>query len=277
MKYRSVWSVLPWALVLLTAGCRFDWSGLLVGEDPDDRFERSMELNEGVERDIDSDVSYEFVVLGDVHAYEGEAQGLEAFYAWLSSSGLSPALLLFSGDLSDTGDEGDLALVKDLTGDGLIPAYFTLGNHDLLFDGYEAYCDIFGSSTYAFSCGPDLFICLDSANGTIGAEQMAWFRETLKTRRKDARYCFVFTHQNIFRYASLNFSYNQPIEEIYMLMDLYESYDVNYVFMGHDHRFDDRTVRGVHYITLDDISDAESHIILISVNADGISFSRIGL
>ena len=236
-----------------------------------------MALNEGVVRDSDPGASYDFIVLGDIHAYEGEAAGLESLYGWLPASGVFPELFLFAGDLSTNGSEEDLALVKSFIDGGGVPAQVTLGNHDLQFDGYAAFSDLFGSSTYAFFCGPDLFICLDSANGTLGADQMAWFEDILKEDRAEARYCFVFTHQNLFRYASLDFSYNQPIEEIYMLMDLYESYDVDYVFMGHDHRYDYRSIGGVRYITLESLSGTDSDVIHMSVDSDGVSFSRLGL
>lgn len=261
----------------MIAGCSFDWTGLLSSEDPDERFARSMILNEGVVRDSDPGASYEFFALSDIHAEESSAPGLEQFYAWLPESGFSPALILNCGDTADTGQRDSFACVKNMIAAGGASTHMTLGNHDLQFDGYAAFSDLFGSSTYAFFCGPDLFICLDSANGTLGADQMAWFEGILKAERAEARYCFVFTHQNLFRYASLDFSYNQPIEEIYMLMGLYESYGVDYVFMGNDHRYDYRSIQGVRYITLESLSETDSDVIHMSVDSDGVSFSRLGL
>lgn len=139
-----------------------------------------------------------------------------------------------------------------------------LGNHDVHHGGWQRYKDYFGCSVYYFEIitpnHKDLFICLDSANGTLGCKQTAWLKDLFKKIRNDYRNCIVFTHSNL---TSKDISQGTAgivlIEELYALFHLFSSNNVSMVLSGHDHYYEDATVQGVKYVTLDSAEDDDTN------------------
>lgn len=152
------------------------------------------------------------------------------------------AALVNAGDIS-TGRKKDIQFVETMFKSCCIPCYSVVGNHDLFFDGWKVYKDLLGSSTYCFKVrtpdSVDLFICLDSGNGTFGAKQLGWLKNILKNERGNFRNCIIVSHNNIFYFAPDNLMKapitTPPVEEVNFLLDLFLRYHVNVYLSGHFH------------------------------------------
>ncbi len=140
--------------------------------------------------------------------------------------------------------------------------FVTPGNHDLFFKQWESFIRIWKTSVYYFtvSCPngiKDLYICLDSAHATLGRKQLAWLVKTLQDSQTNTyRHTIVYTHVNIFRRDN---TYNDistfALEESEELMALFSTYQVEQVWMGHDHGRDIFCQGGVKYILVDSFMD----------------------
>ena len=156
--------------------------------------------------------------------------------------------------------------------------FHVLGNHDIFFDGWAEFRELIGPSVYWFEVvfdeGRDLYITLDSANGTLGRKQTEWLKSFLKNNRSKYRHCIVLTHTNLF-YTDLSqtSSGNMAMEETFMLMDLFRKQNVSLVLQGHDHYRENLVYDGVKYTVVGTIRDESKapEYLKISVTADGVS------
>ena len=151
------------------------------------------------------------------------------------------------------------------------PFFPVVGNHDITHNGWALWSNIFHSSfydvwVYVGVIGDeyvfDHFIFLDTANGTLGKEQVDLIEEGLVddkyAEENDGivtRNTFVFSHTNIFRPSSLQFASTFAREETYFLLNKFVEWDADIVFCGHVHKWDEQEVGGVHYLTLDSMSE----------------------
>lgn len=139
------------------------------------------------------------------------------------------------------------------------PYFLAVGNHDLYFDGWKTFYADFGSSTYYFNvqtpANKDLYIILDSGSGTLGGKQLEWLKKVLSTKRADYRNCVVFSHVNFFHNRHTD-STNPLVDELYVLMDLFERYKVNMVITSHDHIRSVNNFGFTTYFTLDSLLDS---------------------
>jgi 3',5'-cyclic AMP phosphodiesterase CpdA len=163
-----------------------------------------------------------------------------------------------------------------------IPWFEAIGNHDLYFEGWKNYKAILGRSIYSFPVGnigepgSMYVLSLDSANNTLGRKQMDWLESTLKAQSALWDHLIVMTHCQFFSSGISTVVQFTDNEEIYKLMYLFKKYGVDYVFMGHDHQWDERTINGVTYVTLDPLKKEGSEDSYVRVFVDGgnISFTR---
>ena len=177
------------------------------------------------------------------------------------------AALVNAGDVS-TGRTKDVHTVSTMLKSCCVPIYSVIGNHDLFFDGWKVYKEFLGSSTYFFtvrtSDAEDLFICLDSGNGTFGAKQVNWLKTILKDLRPNYRKCIIVSHNNIFYVAPDNLMKapitTPPVEEVNLLLDLFLRYHVDVYLSGHFHN-EQAMVLGV------------TTIITIGASYDGYDFA----
>ena len=151
------------------------------------------------------------------------------------------------------------------------PGFAIVGNHDLFYEGWETWKAAFHSSTYYYYVETpqfrDIYIMLDSANGTLGEKQLAWLEDVLETKRDGCRHCFVSVHTNILRTDTSQFpSTNFTLEETYRLLDILTGANVDMVFSGHDHVRDISVFGGVYFITLDSIKDDASNASYMTVD-----------
>jgi hypothetical protein len=242
-------------LMLMLNSCfgDVDLTGLVYSPDPvNERVKQSLVWNKAnPSRDmVISGKDYAFLVAGDSQV--GGLVNMDTMIARANKPGMSGLVIV--GDITTGHDEDFLDLDKELAEKSNVPAFLMIGNHDLFFKGWDTYQSLFKTSTYDFTVktdnASDLFICLDSGNGTIGSKQLDWLKDRLEKKRSSHRYCIVFTHVNFFR-EHHTFSACPLVDELHELVALFYEYSVDLVIMGHDHRRSEEFLGRTHYITLD--------------------------
>ena len=142
------------------------------------------------------------------------------------------------------------------------PCYPIIGNHDVYYNCADFFKQHFHTSTYTVTVKTlggyqDLFVFLDSGNGTHGSRQLEWLEQQL-AHRSNYRHCFVISHNWLFR---TNYNYtttpaaNLPEDEQYAFMDLMSRNNVEMVVMGHFHYRDVKRFNGVTYVMTDNFND----------------------
>ncbi len=245
-------------LVFLLSGCNvLDFSGYFYSPDRvDERFEQSDMWNQThpFKTLTANSENYQLLVAGDSHI-----GGLINFNKFLTEAAKSENLgFVLVGD-NVSGEEEDYLVLKNQLPDfNQIPYFLVVGNHDLYFDGWKTYYDFFGTSTYYFTVQTpqhkDLYICLDSGGGTLGAKQLAWLKNVLETMRPEYRNCIIFSHVNFFREHHTGST--NPVEtEIEVLLPMFAKNRVNLVITGHDHRRGIDKLGLTTYISMDALRD----------------------
>ncbi len=234
-----------------------DLSGFLYSNDPvNERVKQSLEWNNmNPNKDVAINGSdYSFLIAGDSEV--GGIINLDTLIARAKKPGVSGFVI--AGDITGGDPKGYKILEHELDKKNPDHAFYILGNHDLFFNGWDDYYSYFGSSTYAFDVktnnASDLYICLDSGNGTIGSTQLKWLEDLLKNERKNHRLCIIFSHVNFFR-EHHTFSANPLVDELHVLLDLFYRNSVDMVITGHDHHRSEEFFGKTHYITLDALFD----------------------
>ena len=153
------------------------------------------------------------------------------------------------------------------------PCFLVMGNHDVYYDCAGFFKKHFHTSTYTVTVKTvsgfqDLFIFLDSGNGTHGKRQLEWLEEKL-SHREDYRHCFVISHNWLFR-TSYNYTTtpaaNLPQDEQYAFMDMMSNHNVDAVVMGHFHMREQRQFGGVQYLMTDNLNESKSTPSYLVVN-----------
>ena len=178
------------------------------------------------------------------------------------------------------------------------PFYPVVGNHDITHNGWALWSNIFHSSFYdvyvLVSDEPllfDHFIFLDTANGTLGAEQVKLIEQGVLDGKEIAtvvgqegsvfRHTFVFSHTNLFRPSSLQFASTFAREETFFLLKQFDKWNADIVFMGHVHKWDEQKNGDTVYLTLDSMCEANNpapgdYLVRVHVKKDGtISWERV--
>lgn len=178
------------------------------------------------------------------------------------------------------------------------PFYPVVGNHDITHNGWALWSNIFHSSFYdvfvLVSEDPilfDHFIFLDTANGTLGTEQVELIEQGVLDGKEIAasigqegsvfRHTFVFSHTNLFRPSSLQFASTFAREETFFLLKQFDKWNADIVFMGHVHKWDEQKNGDTVYLTLDSMCEANSpapgdYLVRVHVKKDGtISWERV--
>jgi predicted phosphodiesterase len=134
------------------------------------------------------------------------------------------------------------------------PVFPTLGNHDYHTQSGQPYVDAFylprnnpanTEKYYSFDWGNAHFVALDFNTGPA-SDQLEWLRSDLASTNK--LWKFVFYHQAI--YSSGPHGYESWVEaKRALLAPIFEQYDVDVVFNGHDHDYErTQSINGVIYI-----------------------------
>ncbi|MDR1459973.1 MAG: metallophosphoesterase [Bacteroidales bacterium] len=241
-------------------------------------------INSRYEYSLSKDFTYQFKTLyantdeytvyaaADFHVDETTQSINQSVFLQAAEDDETTACCLTVGDMIHDGREKSYQNYAD----GLlkfpeVKVAASIGNHDLYFGGWQYFKKNFGCSIYYFEIvtpnHKDLFICLDSGSGTHGSKQTAWLKNLFARIRNDYRNCIVFTHSNL---TSKDLSQGSAgsllIEELYALFHLFSSNNVTLVLSGHDHYYDDATVQGVRYVTLDLAKDGAQNSSYLKIN-----------
>lgn len=233
------------------------------GETVQVRFAQSMAYNDTVGEihlDMHAD-DYVIYVCTDSHITRKSHKLLDYFIDQYNAAS-TPKLALHLGDHID-GQKNYPCVdsILNLANDHLFNA---LGNHDIYFKQWPIYRSYFHTSTYWFDTNNgnkklDLFICLDSAEGSLGVDQTNWLKKLLEAKSQEGyRRIIVFTHTHLWKLdGSQGHTSNMALEETYELTSLLAQYNVEFVWCGHQHARQSVIFKGVNYLVLDSSKDSE--------------------
>jgi len=273
------------ALLTLISCRSLEVTGMLVGSSPhaNERFADSKKYNDanGFKTITVQDNEYSVYVCTDAHVTTS-ANALSCFVDNCVADKTAAPFAIFLGDATSTTSFNQFEqCVSPLERAG-ITLFRTPGNHDLYFSLWSEYLRINNTSSYYFklvtpSDGTDLFICLDSASGTLGADQRAWLGDILSDAKGKYRRITVFTHTHFFkRDISQEYTSNFNLEEGYDLEKLFSDSGVSLVLSGHDHFFEDTLFKNVRYLTLAAIEDGgNSAYYIFNFRSGDFSFKEV--
>lgn len=263
-------------MALLMSACtkgNLDMLGLFytLSEGSDERFAQSMEYNATHAFDTIrlEDEQYHFYVMTDIHV-DFTANNVDTFVSHYKADPDAAPFCLCLGDFINAVDHYEycMAHVGAIWNNAVHhqagrhdTCYAALGNHDMYYDQWKLYRGFYPTTSYAFVVQTpkhrDLYICFDSANGTVGAAQMKWLENILReTQGEDYRHRILFTHTHLFKKdESQGHTSNFALEETYELAAMFQKYDVELVLQGHSHHRDLSIFKGVKYLRLDAMED----------------------
>lgn len=260
--------------ILITSCSELDLANLLLplGTSVNSRVAESLEWNRrhGVDTIVISTDIYCFYASSDIHAETSPRRFAKMVQREKTDSSAYFHLMLGDAIARKEAQQYVAEIVLPDSSE-YKPCYTIVGNHDLFFGNWEDWINYFHTSTYYFLIRTpnyqDLYIMLDSANGTLGEKQTAWLKQTIEDMRSRCRHCIVCLHTNILKTDHNQFiSGNFPLEETYFLLNLFAEKHVEIVLQGHDHHRDEQHFNGVTYITLDDLKDNTPNASYLIVN-----------
>jgi len=237
------------------------------GEPVNVRFAQSKAYNDSVGEihlNMGAD-AYTIYMCTDSHITRKTHKNLDYFMAQYKAAS-SPKLALHLGDIIDAQKNIPCAdsIVHYAGQTKKDTLFLTPGNHDVYFKQWPILRSFFKTSAYWFDTNNgtkklDLFICLDSADGTLGTEQMKWLKDLLAAKSKEGyRRIIVFTHTHLWKLDdSQGHTSNYALEEMYEITSLLSQYGVECVWSGHQHARQSVIYKGVHYLVLDATKDSE--------------------
>ncbi len=189
------------------------------------------------------------------------------------------------GDILEDSSPEQYNYIQNLLKNLKIPIYLVPGNHDLKGDpNGEKFQEFTGKPLYYyFDYENARFIILNNSSGRIGEKQMEWLISILEDTK--AKYKFVFMHQPVISPSFFFLFHKADLIESKKLMEVFEKYQVNYVFSGHIHMYYRRKINGVIYIisgiggatpyVSPEIEAGKPHFILINLSKNGIIDKKI--
>ena len=191
--------------------------------------------------EFEDDNVVNFYVFGDSQGYQG---GIEQIVTTANLQ--KPDFIFHCGDLTPFGQENQYEAVIAALDQSLVPVYTTIGNHDIKDGGGLLYEEYFGSSTYSFDLGSAHFTVFNTSSSDVSSQEFSWLEQDLT--RTEAEFRFVFTHIPPFdpRLGEEHSLINATTSS--HLMSLFETHDVDAVFTGHIHMYNETEVNGVRYI-----------------------------
>ncbi|HID56519.1 TPA: metallophosphoesterase family protein, partial [Candidatus Poribacteria bacterium] len=163
-----------------------------------------------------------------------------------------PDLVLNTGDMvSDGRVSSQWDTFFDVAGELMrnLPYYPVLGNHER---NAQNYYDLFHlpkgggweeEQWYSFDYGNAHFICLDS-NFRFSADQTMWLGKDLARAAPKSEWIFVLFHHPPFSSGR----HGGAAETMTGWIDLFEKYEVDIIFSGHDHTYERSFHNGIWYI-----------------------------
>ena len=265
MKKLYILSLIALTLAACTPG-NLDILGMFYtrSEGADQRFEQSMQYNDqhgyctiAVPQD-----DYHVYIASDTHV-DFTTLNLDTFVTDYLADATAAPFCLHLGDFINSVGHYDtcyahLSRIWDGTGD---TCFCTVGNHDIYYDQWQVWRSFFQTSSYWFvvqtPAHKDLYICIDTGDGTMGAKQRKWLEALLSEHSQlGYRHIIAFTHTHIFKMdASQGHTSNMALEETYELCDLFSRYGVDLVLQGHSHARNISPFKDVQYVRVDALED----------------------
>jgi len=214
---------------------------------------------------------------------------------WINASIVSDAIetqqpffVLHTGDIVNNGQIPDQWVdffsVSDFVHNSTL--YPSIGNHESYGESYFKYFILPNNELwYSFNNGPVHFISLDSNfRNSLRLSQFFWLIKDLKSNKQ--QFTIVFFHHP--PYSSGNHGSTIYLRLIWGF--LFENFNVDIVFNGHDHCYERGKVKNVNYIVTGgggaplynvskswwtNYSEKTFHYCLVSVNQEQLSFKAI--
>ena len=280
------------ASILTSCGpdARLDLAGMFCGTSPkiDERFAESQVYNDSIGFATLQAPSedYRVYVCTDTHIDTTQVRWTKFIESYRADTLCPVAIHL--GDIIDAQNHYDGMYSAYQAVPKIIPdKYDTLmvvaGNHDIYFEQWSQFIKYFKTCTYYFivrtpSGKQDLFICYDSADGTLGTEQLKWLKDKLEwAHTQGFRHIIGCTHTHLFkRDGSQGHTSNYTMEETYALLNLFSSHGVDMIWSGHDHTREITRVSGMTCIVVDSMKDQDKrpYYMLVTMG-DAISYEFI--
>ncbi|MCQ2305883.1 MAG: metallophosphoesterase [Bacteroidales bacterium] len=289
MKKRNLYIFAAATFMFFSASCnRLDIAGMIINRsDAEDRVNDWLDYDEQNGEPVFENVPDNYCIYScsDAHYSDRDditPQGendLVFKYVTAERNDSTAIFSIIAGDLANESGETPYKMIenairynaeKQLKND---PCFTIIGNHDVYFDCAKFYKQHFHTSTYTVTVKTvgghqDLFIFLDSGNGTHGKRQLDWLKEKL-SHRNEYRNCIVVSHNWLFR-TSYNYTTtpaaNLPEDEQYDFMDLMSDNNVSLVVMGHFHACEQRQFNGVTYVMTDNLNEEDDDPSYLIVN-----------
>jgi len=281
---------LIFSISLLLIGC--DQISLLGGffysySTPNERFAESKTMK------YDSDVNliknlgdkYQFIIFADIQGQDDELPQLRVVLDQYRQP--EDKFIIDLGDSTEHGYLEEYQAYKKHMDTLDIPWFQTIGNHDTYNSGWRNYQQVLGKPVFTIeignrddlSTGSMFIIALDSANSTLGGEQMAWLEETLKRESGRWDHLIVVSHSQFFADPILTVVQFSNTEEIYKLMGMFDKFNVDIMFAAHTHVWNDRVLNGVGDVTLPPLEKpfSEDAFVRVFVDGDSIRWEKINM
>ncbi len=266
------------AVAIVAAGCnRLDIAGMVINRsDTEERVANWLDYNAQNGMPVFEDVPDEYRVYSTSDSHYSERDSIvpqgenDRLYKYITAERNDPMAIfaIHAGDMANESGEAGFRMTQEAldynaeTQAKNDPCFLVIGNHDVYYDCADFFKQYFHTSTYTVTVKTmggfqDLYIFLDSGNGTHGKRQLEWLEEQL-SHREDYRHCVVISHNWLFR-TSYNYTTtpaaNLPQDEQYAFMDLMSRSNVDLVLMGHFHMREQRQFGGVKYVMTDNLND----------------------
>ncbi len=194
--------------------------------------------------------SFRFAVFGDVQIRAENKNMLTTFKNEVTDRNIDFFVVL--GDLTEDGNNQELADIKSDLDQVGVPYYATIGNHDLFqanpSGGWESWKSTFGAATYSVTLGNAVrLILLDTSSGNIGATQFKWLENQLKTQ---APFTLVGSHYPVNDGSGPSIWRLESVEERYKLTSLLDRYGVYAYLGGHVHGYREGRVGNILHLTI---------------------------
>jgi 3',5'-cyclic AMP phosphodiesterase CpdA len=219
------------------------------------------------DRELTLGEEYAFLVLSDTHIEGTDAFGLETIASVIDDT---IKFVVITGDITQSGTREEVQRFIEIAKTLGVPCYPMLGNHDVYFGNWSVWKELIGSSTYRIdtqASSTTLFI-LDTANASMGKEQLDWLEEELKTART---HVFIFTHTNLFIEGMGDLQQLTDMRERARIMALLQG-RCDALFTGHVHKRIIKTLGGVEYITIEDYRSTRTYL-HVQVRGEGFEYT----
>lgn len=266
-------------LTTLSSCNRLDVLGMVVNRsDTEERVADWLDYNNQNGMPVINNVPDEYTVYSCSDSHYSERDSIvpqgenDRLYQYITAMRNDPeaSFAIHAGDMVNESGEAGFRMTQDalrFNAETQVedkPCFLVIGNHDVYFDCAQYFKQYFHTSTYTVTVNTvggfkDLFIFLDSGNGTHGSRQLDWLEEQL-SHRNEYRHCFVISHNWLFR-TTYNYTTtpaaNLPEDEQYAFMGLMSHNAVDMVIMGHFHYCDAKTYGGVRYVMTNNMNDSK--------------------